>query len=41
MVFFGMILEFIVSNESKLLNAKKIYAIMEMHVPQNSHMHNY
>jgi len=34
-VFSGMILEFIVLNEGKLLNPKKIQAIIQMHVPTN------
>jgi hypothetical protein len=36
MVFFGMILEFNISKEGKLLYPKQIQAIMNMHIPQNS-----
>ncbi len=36
MVIFGVILEFIVSKEGKLPDPKKIDAIMNMLVPQNS-----
>jgi hypothetical protein len=36
MVFFGAILEFIVSNEGKLIEPKKIQAIMNMLVSHNS-----
>jgi hypothetical protein len=35
MVFLGMILRFIVSKEGKLLDPKKIQAIVQMHVPTN------
>jgi hypothetical protein len=36
MIFFGAILEFIVSKERKLLNPKKIWVIMNMFIPHNS-----
>jgi hypothetical protein len=36
MVFFGVIIRFIVSKEGKSPNSKKIQAIVNMHVPQNS-----
>jgi hypothetical protein len=35
MVFLGMILGFIVSKKGKLLDPKKIQAIIQMHVPTN------
>jgi hypothetical protein len=36
MVFSGVIMGFIISKEGKLLNLKKIQAIVNMDVPQNS-----
>jgi hypothetical protein len=36
MVFFGIILGFFVSKKGKLPYPKKIQAIVNMHVPQNS-----
>jgi hypothetical protein len=36
MVVCGVIIGFIVSKECKLLGPKKIQAIVNMHVPQNS-----
>jgi hypothetical protein len=35
MVFFGMIMGFIISKEGKILNPKKIKAIVNMLVPSN------
>jgi len=35
MVFSRMILGFIVSKEGKLLDPKKIQAIIQMHIPKN------
>ncbi len=35
MVFFGMIMGFIMSKEGKVLNPKKIQAIVNMLVPSN------
>jgi hypothetical protein len=36
MVFFGMIIGFIVSKECKPPNSKKIQAVVNMDIPQNS-----
>jgi hypothetical protein len=36
MVFFGIILGFIISKEGKLLDPKKIQAMMNMLIPCNS-----